>query len=158
MIPFEKYKNNGNMKCSFIHGNGFPPLTYKSLLTELTNTLDITSMLLRPHWKKTTSPHKLDNWSLFVDDFIQHAKEQKIKNESDEILRNAERQRLKEWEEKFETEQRLKERKEILKDEKLRKIEEEKRLKNWGSKLTQDDKIHNEENSDNPEVNKNELN
>ena len=80
MIPFEKYKNNGNMKCSFIHGNGFPPLTYKSLLTELSNTLDITSMLLRPHWKKTTSPHKLENWSLFVDDFIQHAKEQKIKN------------------------------------------------------------------------------
>ena len=45
-----------------------------------------------------------------------------------------------------------------IEDEKLRKIEEEKRLKNWGSKLTQDDKIHNEENSDNPEVNKNELN
>ena len=26
-----------------------PPLTYKQLLTELSNTLDITSMLLRPH-------------------------------------------------------------------------------------------------------------
>ena len=80
MIPFEKYNNNGNTKCSFIHGNGFPPLTYKSLLTELSNELDITSMLLRPHWKKTTSPYKLDNWRLFVNDFIQHANEQKIKN------------------------------------------------------------------------------
>tara|TARA_Y100001935_G_scaffold252607_1_gene256907 strand:- start:1047 stop:1877 length:831 start_codon:yes stop_codon:yes gene_type:complete len=80
MIPFEKYTNNGNTKCSFIHGNGFPPLTYKSLLTELSNKLDITSMLLRPHWEKITSPYKLKNWRLFVDDFIQHANEQKIKN------------------------------------------------------------------------------
>ena len=80
MIPFEKYTNNGNTKCSFIHGNGFPPLTYKSLLTELSNTLDITSMLLRPHWNETSSPYKLKNWRLFVDDFIQHANEQKITN------------------------------------------------------------------------------
>ena len=80
MIPFEKYTNNGNTKCSFIHGNGFPPLTYKSLLTELSNTLDITSMLLRPHWNETSSPYKLKNWRLFVDDFVQHANEQKITN------------------------------------------------------------------------------
>ena len=40
--------------------------------------------------------------------------------------------KIKEWGEKFEIEQKLKERKERLKDERLKKAEEEKRLKYWG--------------------------
>ena len=68
-------------------------------------------------------------------------------------------QKLKAWEEKFETEQKLKERKELLKDEKLRKKEEEKRLRYWDdNKFEQEDKISGKEENDTSEINKTDLN
>jgi hypothetical protein len=91
-------------------------------------------------------------------------KEQKIKNEKDEILKVAEMKKIKEWGEKFEIEQKLKERNEILKDQKLRKAEEEKKLKYLGDdEFNGEKEIHSKESADDleadgPEVNKSDLN
>ena len=67
--------------------------------------------------------------------------------------------KIKEWEEKFEMQQKLKEEKEILKDEKLKKIEEERKKKLWGDdEFNEEKEIHSEESADSPEVSKTDLN
>ena len=67
--------------------------------------------------------------------------------------------KIKEWGEEFEINQRLKERKERLKDERLRKAEEEKRLKYWGDdKFNEEKEIHSEESADDSKVSKTDLN
>ena len=82
-----------------------------------------------------------------------------MKNEKDEILKAAEMKKIKEWGEKFEIEQKLKEGKEILKDEKLRKAEEEKKLKYWGDdKFNKEKEIHSEESADDLEADGHEVN
>ncbi len=59
----------------------------------------------------------------------------------------------------MEIKQRLKERKERLKDERLRKAEEEKRLKYWGDdKFNKKKETHSEESVDGSEVSKTDLN
>ena len=80
MIPFINFKDNTNIKCEFIHANGFPPFAYQSLLNLLSNNFHINAMLLRPHWKNDSKIERFNNWNLFLEDFEQYAKENNINN------------------------------------------------------------------------------
>ena len=59
-------------------------------------------------------------------------REQKIKDEIDNIRKQKEAERLKEWEQKFDEEQKLREQEEFLKEAKLRRREEEKQTRIFG--------------------------
>ena len=67
-------------------------------------------------------------WINLFYDQMKHEKykELKIKAEEDQIQKNKEEIRIKEWESKFEEQMRLKEQKEILKAERLARKEREK--------------------------------
>lgn len=51
----------------FAHANGFPPGTYRKLITDLSQNHHVVSMAGRPLWREST-PTVLHDWSLFADD------------------------------------------------------------------------------------------
>jgi pimeloyl-ACP methyl ester carboxylesterase len=51
----------------FAHANGFPPGTYRKLITELSNHHHVFSMAARPLWPES-GPVVLRDWSLFAED------------------------------------------------------------------------------------------
>ena len=59
--------NNPNI--IFIHANGFPPGSYKSLFQDLETNNNLENYLLRPLWKKDMNPLELKDWNLFYNDF-----------------------------------------------------------------------------------------
>ena len=51
----------------FAHGNGFPPGTYRKLISELGKSHHVVSMSARPLWAESR-PRVLRNWSVFAED------------------------------------------------------------------------------------------
>jgi len=62
----EDYKKKG---LTFIHANGFPPISYNTILDELSKTYNVDNFLLRPLWSKKTDPKKLKDWNVFCEDY-----------------------------------------------------------------------------------------
>ena len=63
-----KSKNKKN-SITFIHANGFPPDSYKSILNFFEDDYHINKFLLRPLWKEKTDYKKIKSWSVFCNDF-----------------------------------------------------------------------------------------
>ena len=51
----------------FAHGNGFPPGTYRKLISELGKSHHVVSMSARPLWSDS-KPQVLRDWSVFAED------------------------------------------------------------------------------------------
>ncbi len=51
----------------FAHGNGFPPGTYRKLISELGKSHQVVSMSARPLWAESR-PRVLRDWSVFAED------------------------------------------------------------------------------------------
>jgi len=67
--------NNHNI--IFIHANGFPPNSYKSLFQKFKENYHIENYLLRPLWEEKTDHLLLKDWNLFYDDFKNSINSQK---------------------------------------------------------------------------------
>ena len=74
--------NTKNNKSSifFIHANGFPPDSYKSLYEKINSYSKINNFLLRPLWKEYTDHKILKDWGLFHNDFLGHIKNNNLTN------------------------------------------------------------------------------
>ena len=59
----------GEGECLFFaHANGYPPLSYRSLLEPLTQSHQVIAGLHRPLWPKPDSPDSLRSWQVFGTD------------------------------------------------------------------------------------------
>jgi len=56
-------------KLVFVHANGFPPKSYKTLLEKLSENFNVNNFLLRPLWDNKQNHMLLKDWSLFYNDF-----------------------------------------------------------------------------------------
>ena len=77
MIPLEEKYNKNLDTCFFLHANGFPPDAYRTLLSLIENKYNIKSMLLRPLWKENGEIKKINNWNIFLNDFLDYSNKNK---------------------------------------------------------------------------------
>ena len=75
MIPLEKKYNKNLDTCFFLHANGFPPDAYRTLLSLIENKYASKSMLLRPLWEENGEIKKINNWDIFLNDFLHYYNE-----------------------------------------------------------------------------------
>lgn len=79
-IPYQLFGNPKSQNCLFIHGNGFPPLAYKSFLDNLSKGSCIYAMSQRPFWQTNIKPESINSWGLFKDDVIKFIEQEKLQN------------------------------------------------------------------------------
>ena len=81
MIQYTEIKNDDNKTCHFIHDNGFPTLSYKSLLESISQRYSVKSVLLRPFWDNSSIPSTLKNWDIFFHDLKKYNKENNVNSQ-----------------------------------------------------------------------------
>lgn len=73
-IPYVDFGGSGPM-LHFAHANGFPPGTYRRLLTQLTTHYHVIAMCLRPLWPNS-DPQEFDSWKVIGDDICHFLQQQ----------------------------------------------------------------------------------
>ena len=76
-IPFHNFGGDGET-IHFAHANGYPPESYRQLLSPLTNDYKVIGMLQRPLWDNSDY-NEIKNWHQLADDMIQFLDEQSLK-------------------------------------------------------------------------------
>ena len=76
-IPFHNFGGDGET-IHFAHANGYPPESYRQLLSPLTNDYKVIAMLKRPLWDNSDY-NEIKNWHQLADDMIQFFDEQSLK-------------------------------------------------------------------------------
>lgn len=76
-IPFHNFGGDGET-IHFAHANGYPPESYRQLLSPLTNDYKVLGMLQRPLWDNSDY-NEIKNWHQLADDMIQFLDEQSLK-------------------------------------------------------------------------------
>ena len=66
-VPFLELGGEGE-SLFFAHANGYPPLSYRSLLEPLTQSHQVIAGLHRPLWPEPDSPELLRSWRVFGTD------------------------------------------------------------------------------------------
>jgi len=79
-IPYHLFGKNNSLNCLFVHGNGFPPLAYESLLKELSLKMKVHAMIQRPFWSTDLNPNLIKNWNIFRDDILQFIQQNNLKD------------------------------------------------------------------------------
>ena len=79
-IPYHLFGKHNTPNCLFIHGNGFPPLSYEPLLKELSVKMKVHAMMQRPFWNTNLNPDSIKNWNVFTDDILKFIKQNDLKN------------------------------------------------------------------------------
>ena len=77
-IPFHNFGGDGET-IHFAHANGYPPESYRQLLSPLTNDYKVIGMLQRPLWDNSDY-NEIKNWHQLADDMIQFLDEQSLKS------------------------------------------------------------------------------
>jgi len=76
-IPFHNFGGDGET-IHFAHANGYPPESYRQLLSPLTSDYKVLGMLQRPLWDNSDY-NEIKNWHQLADDMIQFFDEQSLK-------------------------------------------------------------------------------
>ena len=79
-IPYHLFGKNNSLNCLFVHGNGFPPLAYESLLKDLSLKMKVHAMMQRPFWGTDLNPKLIKNWDIFRDDILQFIQQNNLKD------------------------------------------------------------------------------
>ena len=80
-IPYKLFSKNKNSENSFfLHGNGFPPESYKTFLKELSNHLNIYAMCQKPFWKTEINPKTIIGWEIFKKDAVDFLNQNNLNN------------------------------------------------------------------------------
>ncbi|MEE3087857.1 MAG: alpha/beta hydrolase [Pseudomonadota bacterium] len=66
-VPFLEFGGEGE-SLFFAHANGYPPLSYRSLLEPLTQSHQVIAGLHRPLWPEPEPPESLRSWRVFGKD------------------------------------------------------------------------------------------
>ena len=66
-IPYLSFGENNKEQCVFLHGNGFPPESYHSLLQCLSKRINIYAMYQKPFSPTTINPNSINGWEIFKD-------------------------------------------------------------------------------------------
>ena len=69
-IPSQDYGGTGP-ELLFLHANGYPPDSYKSLLFRLAEHYHVTAMVQRPLWPGSRSD-EIDDWLFLTDDLLRY--------------------------------------------------------------------------------------
>ncbi len=73
-VPYIDFGGSGPI-LHFAHANGFPPGTYRQMLSRLTAHCRVLAMCLRPLWPDS-NPQEFDNWQLISDDIYNFLQQQ----------------------------------------------------------------------------------
>ncbi len=79
-IPYEFFGKGGPTKSLFLHGNGFPPKAYQTLLKNLEKKLSVYAMYQRPFWSNEISPHSIYGWEIFKNDTLEFIHQNNLQN------------------------------------------------------------------------------
>ena len=74
------FGNQDLQNCLFLHGNGFPPLAYKSFLNNLSKKMSVYAMTQRPFWKTDINPNSIKNWDIFKNDILDFIDQNNLQN------------------------------------------------------------------------------
>jgi pimeloyl-ACP methyl ester carboxylesterase len=79
-IPYEFFGNSGQEQSLFLHGNGFPPKAYQTLLENLQKNLEVYAMYQRPFGSNEIKPNSIYGWDLFKNDTLNFINQNNLKN------------------------------------------------------------------------------
>ena len=79
-IPYQLFGNQKTKSCLFLHGNGFPPLSYKAFLNNLSSSLTVYAMCQRPFWGDDINPNSIHDWNIFTNDALNFIKQNNLSN------------------------------------------------------------------------------
>ena len=68
-IPHVKLSNKGPT-LHFSHANGYPPMSYRELLTPFSEDNKVVASLHRPLWEQSQDPNSLRSWEVLGDDVL----------------------------------------------------------------------------------------